>query len=299
MSGNSRDWFKFRKKLPTDPRVLRIASRLRDAAVTQDALYELAALGALAKFWGFADTHVSDDDRLNLGADEVNKIVGVANFCDLLPADWFKILDAECVQLPDFLKHNGTSAKTRALGQVRTQRWRNGRDDTVTPPSRKSDASVTRKPSLEEKRIDIKNPPNPPGGLDLLAWARWVDYRKAVGKQIKPPSADAAMRKLAGYGPAQAATVEHNIANGNQGLYAIPQPARSNGYASPSNGVSAAPPLSAEWSELLSAGRAEGLGEPYKLETPQAYAERLRGFRAKRGPRIDTSGLTAKLRGLA
>ena len=298
MSGAIRDWFKLRKKLASDPRVFRMASRLRDVPVTQDALYELAALGALVKFWGFADTHVSDNDRLNLGADEVNKIVGVANFCDLLPADWLKIIDAESVQLPDFLKHNGTSAKTRALGQVRTQRWRGSRDDTVTPPSRKRDERVTRKPSLEENRLDIKNPPNPPGGLDLIAWRNWVDYRKAVGKQIKPPSAEAAMRKLAAFGPAQAATVEHNIANSNQGLYPIPQAPRSNGYAPPAPNGAPAPALSAEWSELLAAGRAEGLGEPYKLETPQAYAERLRGYRARQRPKLDTSAVVSKLRGV-
>jgi len=62
--------------------------------------------------------------------------------------------------------------------------------------------------------------PATPDGLDLVAWDRWLSYRKGIGKAIKPPSVEAAQRAMAALGAGQAAAVEHSIANGWQGLFA-------------------------------------------------------------------------------
>jgi hypothetical protein len=298
MSGSSRDWFKFRKKLASDPRTFRIASRLRNAGVTQDALHELAALGALAKFWGFADTHISDDDTLNLSADEINKVVGVANFCDFLPPDWLKILDSERVHLPDFLEHNGTSAKVRAMGQIRQQRYRHARNDTVTRVSRKSDAGVTRKASPEENRIDIrKETPLPPViGLNAEAWAAWASYRKAIRKPLKPASQELAQLELARFGADQMAVVNRSIAAGWTGLFELKN---LSGRAPQAPAAQPAQRDSAEWAELLAAASAEGMSKPYTNERVREYAERLQRWRNRSAPKIDTSAITQKLRGVS
>lgn len=58
-------------------------------------------------------------------------------------------------------------------------------------------------------------------GLDLEAWGRWLEYRKAIRKALKPVSFAAAQRKLAKFGVDQAAVVEQSIANGWQGLFAL------------------------------------------------------------------------------
>lgn len=58
-------------------------------------------------------------------------------------------------------------------------------------------------------------------GLDLAAWKRWLEYRKAIRKTLKPVSYSAAQRKLAAFGEQQAAVVEQSIANGWQGLFAL------------------------------------------------------------------------------
>lgn len=74
---------------------------------------------------------------------------------------------------------------------------------------------------------DPAKPPAVPG-LDAEAWARWFQYRREIGKPIKPASEEAAARKLAAFGRQQAAAVEQSIAAGWQGLFAlkgdIPQP---------------------------------------------------------------------------
>ena len=55
-------------------------------------------------------------------------------------------------------------------------------------------------------------------GLDAKAWETWTDYRKKIGKPLKPVSIPAAQRKLAAL-PFQMEAVEHSIANGWTGLF--------------------------------------------------------------------------------
>lgn len=66
-------------------------------------------------------------------------------------------------------------------------------------------------------------------GLDPASWQRWLDYRKQIGKAIKPASMLAAKRKLAAFGHQQSEVVEQSIANGWQGLFDV----RVNGAGGP------------------------------------------------------------------
>lgn len=58
-------------------------------------------------------------------------------------------------------------------------------------------------------------------GLDLDSWTRWCEYRKSIGKPLKPASAEEAAKALAAFGSQQSAVVAQSIANGWQGLFAI------------------------------------------------------------------------------
>jgi len=64
-----------------------------------------------------------------------------------------------------------------------------------------------------------------PDGLDQMAWTRWVEYRKAAGKALRPVSWQSAIDALVKHGPNQMAVVEQSIANGWQGLFALKQEA--------------------------------------------------------------------------
>lgn len=63
--------------------------------------------------------------------------------------------------------------------------------------------------------------PEYPDGLDVSAWDRWVDYRKGIGKPLKPVSWPAAMEAMAKQGQHQGAVVDQSIAAGWQGLFAL------------------------------------------------------------------------------
>jgi hypothetical protein len=71
-----------------------------------------------------ADTHIGNDDVIPLGPDEINEVIGIQGFCQLLPRDWLEIIDADHVKLPGFHRHNGTIAKENAQNAKRVQRHR-------------------------------------------------------------------------------------------------------------------------------------------------------------------------------
>lgn len=55
--------------------------------------------------------------------------------------------------------------------------------------------------------------------LDSLAWDRWIAYRIAIKKPLKPMSEEAARLKLSRYGADQGAVVDQSIANQWTGLF--------------------------------------------------------------------------------
>lgn len=57
--------------------------------------------------------------------------------------------------------------------------------------------------------------------LDTEAWERWLAYRKAIKKAIKPVSEPAMKLKLQRFGTDQAAVVEQSISNQWTGLFEL------------------------------------------------------------------------------
>jgi hypothetical protein len=117
-------WIKFEKDVRTDPRFLRMLK----AHVTQmritHALGVTQLAGALVNLWCYADTHIREDDTLDLGPTEIDDLIGIEGFSALMPIDWLEVLDTNRVKLPGFQEHNGTEAKKRALTQKRVARHR-------------------------------------------------------------------------------------------------------------------------------------------------------------------------------
>jgi hypothetical protein len=78
------------------------------------------------------------------------------------------------------------------------------------------------------------NPEDPPEGLDLTAWGRWLEYRKGIKKPIKGPSVAAAQRDMAKLAGRQAEAVEFTIAKGWTGLR---EPDRPKNPEKPASGI--------------------------------------------------------------
>jgi hypothetical protein len=158
-------WIKLEKDLLTDPRVLQTAARLRHARVTPDRdCHErdvTLLIGALARLWVVGDTHVCEDDVLALGPDQINELVGIDGFCQILPTDWLQILDADSVKLPGFHSHNGTTAKAKAQAAQRQQKHR-VKSVTLLRDSHKRDGNGAALPDRDlDQDLDIRKPPTP------------------------------------------------------------------------------------------------------------------------------------------
>lgn len=161
-------WIKTEKDLTETIRFRRVVRKLRDnsnalRSVT-DALAVTIVLGALQRFWIYADSHIRDDNTLDITPDEINEFVGIDGFAQALPADWLQILDTDDVKLPDFIEHNGSSEKHRRDNARRQAEYRHRhKSHNVTRDVTDSNARNDARPDQtrpEETRQE-KNPSAP------------------------------------------------------------------------------------------------------------------------------------------
>lgn len=127
-------WIKWEKDLESDPRVLRMVRELKrmcNAPALPERTFVTLVSGGLLRLWSYADTHIREDDTLDLGARDLDDYLGIENFCSLLPSDWLKEVDENTVELPGFQAHNGVEARKKALTQKRVETHRKRK--SVTP----------------------------------------------------------------------------------------------------------------------------------------------------------------------
>jgi len=314
-------WIKVEKDLSTDPRVLRMASRLRHADVTLGSRSRLVIVGALVTLWWYADTHICDDDTLPIGVDQINELVGIEGFCDLMPADWLQVLDSDRVKLVDYTTHNGTTAKKRALAQKRQERCRNG-NVSVTPASRSHNAnSVTREEKSREdkERENARAIPQGRAGVaevyDALqedwrrdvpeanpaAFQKWIVHVESQGKPLGSQQRLLQARRLAGNGdfPIQAEVVDYCIEQGWKTLVPLRDVRkRTQGMSRPDKpGDKPKEQREAEDAQRMRALRdsraSRGIPnfrEPYPVESPDAYETALK-LEMTHGPPRDMSAI--------
>lgn len=152
-------WIRIEKDLATTMRFRRVvravkeSNALRGVTNCDDSFVTTLVIGALARFWTYADSHITDDNTLAITLDEIDDLVGVQGFAKALPADWLHVIDADNVKLPDFLEHNGTSAKQRkdAARRQATYRKRHHHSN-VTQESRVTNARNGARPDQDQTR---------------------------------------------------------------------------------------------------------------------------------------------------
>lgn len=256
-------WIKLEKELREDRRFTRIVDALLArhddgvTSVTRMRFMERNAvtqvLGCLAQLWMFADSHIRQDDTLDITLDEIDQLVGVEGFAKLMPSDWLEILDANRVRLPDFQAHNGTDAKKKALTSKRVQRHRiRTAVNEVTPEKRTSvtcalpDQTRPDQKRPDQEREDARAPETRgvrDCGTGLLtlsaeslecwrrdvpecsadAFARWIVHCETSGKMLGAAQRLGQAKMLAGNGDAtaQAEVVDFCIAQGWKTLVPI------------------------------------------------------------------------------
>jgi hypothetical protein len=132
------DWIKMRCNLDTDPAVFQMA-----AALEMD---ELAVVGRLWKVWAWADQHIADCNAVSVTTNVLDRITTTPGFAEAMrKVGWLEGREG-ALSFPHFDRHNGQTAKKRALTKNRVEKTRG---DSVTLP-----ALQERYQRREEKSID-------------------------------------------------------------------------------------------------------------------------------------------------
>lgn len=126
------DWIKFELATSDKPEVWAIADAL--------GLDPDAVVGKLLRVWAWFDQHTEKGNAPSVTKKLLDRSVGVSGFCDsLISQDW--LLESEnIISIPNFDRHNGETAKTRALTAKRVAKHKKsngngnakGNGDSVT-----------------------------------------------------------------------------------------------------------------------------------------------------------------------
>lgn len=153
------DWIKMRADLAEDPAVIGMASAL---GVDEDLI-----VGKLHRLWSWADRQSRDGHATGVTQIWIDRYIRCDGFAQAMVAVGWLEVEGASVTFPNFDRHNGETAKTRALGTKRKQKQRSvdpvNVTQSVTYVSRtERDKSETR----EEKRREEKEqvPPISPSG---------------------------------------------------------------------------------------------------------------------------------------
>ena len=188
------DWIKMRTALAEDPAVISIASKLD--------MEEFAVVGRLHQLWSWADHQSRDGHASGVTQKWVDRYLERDGFAAALVEVGWLIIDDTGITLPNFDRHNGETAKTRALGSKRKQKERgnvtqeqgqmsrNERDKSVTrEEKRREEVVVTAK--ADATVVELRPEQQQPAGLCLdnpTAFAKSVAeaYAKAYRVDVPP-----------------------------------------------------------------------------------------------------------------
>lgn len=138
------DWLKIQVATPDKPEVHALAAAL---GIDADAVF-----GKCFRVWAWFDAQTEDGNAHGVTKTLIDRITSVAGFADAMASVGWLHDTADGLRLPHFDRHNGKTAKTRALTAVRVDRLRNAsRNDDVTP----------RALPREEKRREENKKPTP------------------------------------------------------------------------------------------------------------------------------------------
>jgi hypothetical protein len=135
------DWLKMDCSTPDKPEVLAITARMGwdDPDTT---------VGKLFRVWRWFDQQTTNGNARGVTSALLDRIVGVTGFAHAMQAEGWLIVSEGGLELPNFEKHNGATAKARAQTAKRVAKTRSNGEGNAES----NGASVTSALAKEEKR---------------------------------------------------------------------------------------------------------------------------------------------------
>lgn len=151
------DWLKFDKSTPDKPEVWQIADALD---IDPDAV-----VGKLMRLWSWMDDHTQDGNAPSVSRKLLDRIVGVTGFCDAVTDAGWLVDDGKNLSAVNFDRHNGKTAKNRALTAKRVAQHKQKSNDAGND-SLTEDALPREEKRREENNKDTSPPPTPDDPID-------------------------------------------------------------------------------------------------------------------------------------
>lgn len=150
------DWMKITCDLSDKPEVHQMAGVLN---IDPDAV-----VGKLIRVWSWFDKNTADGHAVGVTKALLDRLT----FCDgfataMLQVGWLGS-DEQTLAIPNFDRHNGETAKSRALAQKRQQKSRSVTQVNTQVSRSERDKSVTREEKRREEKKEKEIPPKSPKG---------------------------------------------------------------------------------------------------------------------------------------
>lgn len=176
------EWIKFELATATKPEVFRIA---RIVGIDPDAV-----VGKLLRLWAWFDTNSVDgvvDGVVDADVDSMCHCDGFVRA--LVTVGWLEVdMVGEKISLPNFDRHNGETAKKRALKNRRQANWRDSVDANVdTQASTNASTREEKNKNKEDTPVAPKGASSRPKG-EKLGLADFLTACRDAGEDAIPES---------------------------------------------------------------------------------------------------------------
>lgn len=128
------DWIKFEIVTPDKPEVWELADKLN--------LDPDAVVGKLIRMWIWFNTQTENGHASSVTKKIIDRDVGVTGFCNsVISAGWLSEKNGE-ISIENFDRHNGSSAKSRALNQKRKAKQRHAEVTLKSVPEKRREDTI-------------------------------------------------------------------------------------------------------------------------------------------------------------
>ena len=156
------DWMKVEKSTPDKPEIYAIADLL---SIDPDAVF-----GKCFRIWSWFDDHTTNGKTNGCSVSKmlVDRLVSVSGFADCMISVGWLVEESGCIYAKNFERHNGKTAKNRAL--------------TANRVAKHTNAKLTQKLTLDALPREEKRRVNNISTIPSLFVEFWNAYGKKVGK---------------------------------------------------------------------------------------------------------------------
>ena len=178
------DWIKMESGLSRKPEVMQLVAVL--------GLDRYAVIGRLHTLWAWADENSLDGNRVKITRAMLDGIVELAGFAEALASVGWLAGEDNALTFPNFDRHNGESAKRRAMNARYQSKHRSANSKTESLPEKNREEKKQQLPELVLERgcpdeVVKQATPEEREAVQHVRLA-WAEFNKNRPSHMKLPS---------------------------------------------------------------------------------------------------------------